>query len=419
MVASARKNLIKNLSWSVVLPPVRFLYAFAIAAIMSKSLTVADYGDWSLFNSNIGLLLTFSSFNLMYASSVRLTGKPEQEQKEDIFRIGLFKLGATIIIFIGFSFYLYYKAIFPLEIIELMLVALIFRSLTDMTFGFFRALLKLNKQVTLFVFESLLIVTAVAVAVLIMGTGLMGAIIAFIIGEAIAAVVGLSFLKDYVTIAPWNWGTIREYLRIGIPLIPFAFSELIVNALVPLIIKIQSNSEAVALYSIAQKVALVCSVPNAIINNIYVQYLRQALLDHGGDGVRRKLFQFLGLYLAMIVPLLVILYFFGDWLILLVSTESYLGTHDLLMLLAVVNVIIMLAAIFTTVFAVYERTRKVGILWISVLALFILLAWFVAPPYGLVGIAWSMIAAFGLGLILIAARGIRLTYSASSHHLKS
>ena len=402
--------MLKNLSWSVALPPIRFIYGFTLAAMLSKNLSVTDYGDWSLFIANIGLVLTFSSLNLMYASSIRLTGKPPEEQSADIFRVGLFKLAMTLVVFAGFGFYLHYGQVLSLQLIWLMLAALFFRAITDMTFGFLRALLQLRRQVLILLAESVLILIGVSIGSIFLDGGLTGAASGFVLAEIVSAMIGLYLLRAHIRKATWQWGTIWEYLTIGLPLIPFSFSDLIVNALVPLLIKVQSSSEAVAFYSIAQKVAMIATIPNSIVNNVYAQYLKRSFLEGGGRGVRKRIGQFLMLYLGMAIPVTGLLYFFGGRIILIVSTSEYLGTQRLMILLVTVYVIIMLTAMFTTIFAVYDRTREVGFLWIAILGIFVAMAWYAIPQYGTIGVAWALIAAFGLGLVLVAIGGIRLTY---------
>lgn len=411
MGPDSQRTLIDHLSLSVLLPVIRFSYGFALAALLSKYLPVNAYGEWSLFISVMGLILVFSSLNLMYSSQVVLTGKRFEEQREDMFSVGGFKLLFTIAVYSAVSAYLYFWEVIEPPLILLLLLALVFRTVNDLVFGFLRALLRLKRQVLFLFVESALIIGAVATSCYLLSGGLRGAIYAFIGAETLATIIGLYLMKQYLGWFTWKWQVVRKYLRIGLPLIPFSFSDLIVNALVPLLLKIYEGSHEVAFYSIAQKVALVATVPNAVINNVYAQYLKKSFLADGGAGVRRTFLAFLGIYLAMAVPVGGILYLFGEDIIRLISTEEYVHSYELMLHLVVVNVLIMITAMLTTIFAVYDRTKTVGLIWIGVLVFFVILNQILIPRYSTLGTAYALQISFGLGLVLVVAAAIRLRNS--------
>ncbi len=418
MVASLRKTLLDHLSLSLLLPVVRFSYGFALAAILSNHLSVENYGHWSLYISNMGLVLTFSSLNLMYSSQVVLTGQKFEQQKKDMFTVGSFKFVFTIFCYLLFALYLLHKEILATDLIALLLAGLFFRTVNDLAYGFLRALLRLKRQVAFFATESALIIGAVAASSYLFSGGLYGAVFAFIAAEIVAAAVGVWLLRDYLGWSEWNRKTLGKYLRIGLPLIPFSFSDLIVNALVPLLLKLYEGVESVAFYSIAQKVALVATVPNAIIGNVYAQYLKKSYLSDGGAGVRKTFFAFLGIYGVLAIPVLIGLFLFGEDIIRMISTEEYVKSRDLMLLLALVNVVIMVTAMLTTVFAVYDRTRLVGAIWIGILVFYVAInQWFV-PHFHIMGVAYALLIAFGLGLILVALATVRLRHSQRSQSPK-
>ncbi|MEW5995577.1 MAG: hypothetical protein AB1744_14435, partial [Candidatus Zixiibacteriota bacterium] len=290
--------------------------------MLSKSLPVEQYGTWSLFISIIGLVLTFSSLNLMYASQIQLTGKSMEHRRSEIFSVGLFKLGVTLVVFAGFAVYLQMKQILAGATLWYLLAALMFRTVNDMVFGFLRALLLLRRQVLFLAVESALILAAIGLYSLVLSGGLIGAMRAFIAAEAIVAALGLYLLRDYLEITGFQFGTVRQYLIIGLPLVPFAFSDLIINSLAPLLLRLFADIRQVAQYSIAQKVAMVSTIPMSIINNIYAQYMKRACQEHGNSGVRSTFVRFLALYVLMAGPIFVGLWLFGRDIIRIVSTEE-------------------------------------------------------------------------------------------------
>ena len=409
--SETQSRLIGHLSLSASLPVIRFSYGFALAAILSKYLSVEAYGSWSLFISLVGLILTFSSLNLMYASNVLLTGKDRNSQKREIFSVGVTKFTMTILVYIGFAIYLSCREVIDPSLILLLFLALVFRTANDLFFGLCRSLLLLHRQVLFLLVESCLILLALVISCYVLDGGLYGALYGFILAELLAASLGLFLLKDYLTFATYDFAIVKKYLAIGLPLIPFAFSDLIVNALVPLLIKLYDGFEAVAFYSIAQKVALVATIPTAIVDNVYAQHLRKSRLSKEGPGVRKTFLMFIAIYLAMALPLLLILYLLGEDVIRLISTDEYVRSYGLMLLLVIVNMMVSVGSMLTTVFAVYERTRTAGYIWLGVLAVFLGISGYCYDRWEMPGIAYALIFSFGLGLLLIALAVVQLQRS--------
>ncbi len=406
-----QSRLIGHLSLSASLPVIRFSYGFALAAILSKYLSVEAYGSWSLFISLVGLILTFSSLNLMYAANVLLTGKDRNTQRCEISSVGVTRLAVTVLVYIGFAIYLSYRDALDPSLILLLFLALVFRTANDFFFGLCRSLLLLHRQVLFLLVESCLIILTLVVSCFALDGGLYGALYGFILAELLAASLGLFLLKDYLTFSTYDYAIVRKYMAIGLPLLPFAFSDLIVNALVPLLIKLYDGLEAVAFYSIAQKVALVSTIPTAIVNNVYAQHLRKSRLSDEGPGVRKTFLMFFAIYLVMALPLLLILYLLGEDVIRLISTDEYVRSYGLMLLLVIVNMMVSVGSMLTTVFAVYERTRIAGYIWLGVLAVFLGISGYCYDQWEIPGIAYALILSFGLGLVLITLAVIRLQRS--------
>ena len=228
--------------------------------------------------------------------------------------------------------------------------------------------------------------------------------IAYLFAEAAAAALGAFLLRDLLAWSSFNWSRLGRYLRVGLPLLPFALSDLIVNALVPFMIREFQSVEAVALYSIAQKVALVATIPGAVVGNVLVQYLRRGRQAAGWSGVRAGLRKFLLIYAALLIPALLGLVIFGRNLIEIVSTPEYGGTYPLMLVLCAVNVVLMMTSMLSAAFAVYDRTVSIGHVWIAVLAGFVLLAAVALPRYSVIGVGFALLVAFSAGMIWIAVR---------------
>ena len=92
----------KRIVMSMFLPLIRFSYGFLLAMILSKNLSITEYGEWSFFISMIGLVLTFSSLSLMYSSQIIFPTKQGFELTTDVNTIMIFKVLFTL--FLAFIF---------------------------------------------------------------------------------------------------------------------------------------------------------------------------------------------------------------------------------------------------------------------------------------------------------------------------
>jgi len=73
--------------------------------------------------------------------------------------------------------------------------------------------------------------------------------------------------------------------------------------------------------------------------------------------------------------------------------------------------LVSVGSMLTTVFAVYERTRTAGWIWLGVLVVFLVSSRYCYDRWEVSGVVYALIAAFGLGLLLIGAAVIRLQQS--------
>lgn len=396
-----KKVFINHLAFSSLLPIIRFAYGFLLLVILSKYLSPSDYGKWSLFMSVMGLILLFSSLNLMYSCQILFSEIDADQQKKDIFSISIFKLLFTLFICILFSTYLYVRDIFELQMLILLFVVLIFRTLNDLIFGFLRALLLIHSQVLFLFIESFLVIAFIFLCSFIFKLGLREEVVAFLGAEILASIFGIYFLRNYICMSRFSLKSLIKYLTIGLPLFPFTFSDLIVNSLTPFFIKVYGTFEMVAYYSIAQKVALVSIIPMSMVGNIYGQYLKKSQIKSGFQGVSSTFKKFIGIYLLSMTPVFTVLFFGGKKFIILISKPEYAISYSLMIVLIIVNIIIGISSLLTTVFAVYNKTLKVGVIWIFVLCLYIGLSRMLIPTYKLMGVGYSLISSFGSGLMVI------------------
>lgn len=400
-------SFFKRLGLSLFLPVIRFSYGFLLAMYLSKNLVKEEYGEWSLFISMIGLVLTFSSLSLMYSSQVIFPNKSKGELKSDIFNIMLFKLIFTF--FVGGLFLVYskYANLFSPEVVVIFLAVLFFRTVCDLTFGILRALLKVKEQVSFFFLESFLILTSILVTSEFIFLDVINAIYAFLFAQILASLYGFFLLRNYLCFSVFSFTRIKPYLLIGLPLIPFAFMDLIINAMTPLFIRTNGTLSDVALYSIAQKVALLMTIPSSVLNNIYTQYLSKAY-NKSKDTMVAVFKQFLVLYVASNLFMFGSLVALGKDIIIIISSREYLDSYQSMILLLMANSLIIFSSVLTSVFSVTKQIKKVSLIWLFVLIVYLLLSLILTKYFSLVGAIYAILISFSLGFLVLSLHTYRV-----------
>ncbi|MCH7576047.1 MAG: oligosaccharide flippase family protein [Candidatus Marinimicrobia bacterium] len=416
MAGKINLAILKNLSYSLLLPLIRYSYGFALVILLSKNLPVAEYGQWSLLISTLGILITVASLNTMYSAQIILPEVEKDELGTDILTLGLFKLTFTFFVFLVVLYFLNVHLEFSGSILRIFAALLIFRTICDFVFGILRAQLRVKEQIVFFFVESALILAFVGSVILRPSSPVTELLKAFLLAEILAAALGIIILLRQKFTFRLRPHRLRKYFVIGVPLIPFAFLDLIVNAIAPIFIKLFDQYEAVAFYSIAQKVAMLILIPFAIINNVYGQYLKLGKLDGGIDGALGVMKQFFIIYILLLGGALLGLVFLGEWIIALVSTGAYIEAYPLMLTIAVANIVVTFSSMVTTLFAVYDKTRIVGTVWIIVLVAYIALSMVLIPKFDLYGAAYAMIISFGVGLIIVSIAALMLVKQMKNDH---
>ena len=369
--------------------------------LLSKTYDKEVYGEWSLYISVLGLVLTASSLSLMYSSQVLFPKRKGTDLAKDITSVIGFKVIATFVVGCFFLSYMFMTSLFDSQILYSFLFVLIFRTICDLTFGILRALLLVKDQVLFFLIESLLIIAfLVIINNAVPNQNVIISILAFGFAQFISAIYGIYLLKDYFSIKNLDLSRAVPYLKIGLPLIPFAFMDLIINAITPLFIKSSGTLEDVAIFSIAQKVALLITIPSSVLNNIYTQYLSKALMES-----KQKMLYifrvFFLLYLISNFVMFALLYAFGRDVIYIISDETYHNSYDVMILLAISNVIVIFSSMMTSIFAVMDRVKQVSIVWVMVLGIYISLSFVLSNFYHVWGAISAILVSFSIGFVLM------------------
>ena len=270
--------IIRRLGYSSLLPAIRFLSVFLLTIFLTKEISVEDYGLWSLFISISGLAVTIGSLNLMYSSQILLNDYEDNDKPSIITSLFVLKFVVTLILSLVINSYILYTGIFVYEIFLTAMLFITFRVCTDFFFGIARALLMIRQQFIIFFIEN---VSTLIFIVLYLQYDepnyIKNILIYAALGQILSALYGYWVIKDSIMFSNLRISALKKFISMGIFLIPFSYLDLIIASFTPFVIQLYLGLSSVALYSLAQKIALVVTVPGSILSNIYIQTYKNSL----------------------------------------------------------------------------------------------------------------------------------------------
>ena len=356
------------LRYSTLIPIVRSVSPILLVFLLAKFLPKEDYGFYVYCIGVIGLILSVSSLNIMYSMQVA-ANKENISQYSLAESVFIFKITTTIIIGLIFTLFLLLQENIDFKTFAFLNLMLFFRVLNDFIFGYTRAINAFKQQFYFSTAEQLIFPLSILFIAVTNELTIFNVFFSFIVSQFISTAFFLLFLsKDMFKLLPklLNFSYIKTLLLIGLPMLPFTFSDLIISSIFPQIIFIEFGGSVTAEYAVAQKVAILVTFPAMVLNNFYLQQLTIANEANAEKFISTLLKFILNFSLAMLAVLIFIT-FLKEIIISFFFNIDYLGSLDAIQNLMYCYFLITLCSVLSGYFAVLQKTKVVGLLWINVL----------------------------------------------------
>lgn len=392
--------IIRRLGYSSLLPAIRFLSVFLLTVVLTKEISIEDYGLWSLFISISGLAVTIGSFNLMYSSQVLLNDYKDIDKPSIISSLFLLKFIITFLLSLVINFYILYVGIFDYETSLIAILFITFRVCTDFFFGIARALLMIRQQFIIFFIEN--ISTLIFIFIYIQNNEsyyIKEILIYAVLGQILSALCGYHVIKNFIVFTTLKLSAIKKFISMGFFLIPFSYLDLIIASFTPFIIQLYLGLSSVALYSLAQKIALVVTVPGSILSNIYIQAYKKSLKNSDvlmQKNLKNTLYFFI--IGTVLIGLAIIL--LSEEIIMLLSNATYLDSIPLVLLLVICNILVVFNSFINYFLIINKKEKFIFYLWLSMIALYIPSTIFMIKIFGINGAIYSILLISIVGLSL-------------------
>ena len=159
-----------------------------------------------------------------------------------------------------------------------------------------------------------------------------------------------------------------------------------------------AGSAAAAFFGIPWLIAgLLFSVPMMASTSLYVEG------SHFSDRLRQDLRRTLRFVLPLLIVGIAFIWFFGEWLLSLFDLAFPPEGVQLLRVLAVSAIFVAVNGLFIAVARVMKWVKAIIALWAYVAVSTIVLAYFLLPAYGLVGVGYAWLLGNGTAALIVMA----------------
>lgn len=389
-------NLLISLSGLILLP------------ILTKTISTADYGSWSLIIVTTSLVPTLVSLGLQF-SLVRFlaASSDKREIRELFYSVGFVVLCTSSVasgLFLLFSGQIAAGFLNGDLIVGLILpVNIFFACLNAFLPNYFRAFQQMKRYSALSILQAYLNVVFIVYFVY-SGYGLRGAVVGFLAQQLVVFLVSACLIVREIGIAVPKFANIRTYIGFGLPLVLSSASSWIVNSSDRYLISIILGTVAVGYYSPAYSLGATIAMLSAPFGTMLLPVLSKYYDENSLGDVRTIMKYSLKYYLGAAIPSFFALSILSKPLLLVLTTQE-IAANGYLVVPFVAAAALLTGAyeVVLQVLALRLKTALAGTIWVISAAVNFGLNLVLIPYLGILGAAVTTLLAFACAFVLTTA----------------
>ncbi len=397
---TAISNLLVSVSWLILLP------------ILTKTLSTADYGSWSLILATIMLVPNLVALGLEFAILRFLPASDNKRDTRELFYSVSFLVLFTSIVasglFFAFSRQITASFLNGNVIAGLVLPFNIFFACINAFLSlYFLAFQQMKRYSVIAVLQAYLNVALISYFIY-SGAGLEGAVIGLLAEQFVVFLVNGSLIVREIGFVIPRFLHMRKYVRFGLPFLPSRISSWIVSSSDRYLIGIVLGTVAVGYYSPAYALGTAITILSAPFSTMLLPTLSKHYEEGSLEDVRTIMKYSLKYYLGAAIPSFFVLSILSRPLLEVLSTEA-IATNGYLVTPFVAAAMVLVGA-YEVVVPIVElkmKTAIVGTTWTISAVLNFGLNIALIPYLGIVGAAVATLFAFACAFVLITAYSLR------------
>jgi O-antigen/teichoic acid export membrane protein len=380
--------------------------------ILTKILTIQEYGIWALIGVTAGLVPMLVTLGLP-SSMMRFLAPVKNKEgiREGYYSIALVVLGADFIV--SFFLLLFEQSIATNLLGNNRTVALLLPLITFVASynvvpqTYFRTFQQAKRYSILSFLQAALYVIFVA-AFVVFGLGLAGAVFGYLISLLLIALVSTYYVLRDIGVTLPSFAELKAYLKYGLPFVPSNLSSWALSVSDRYIITFFLGVAWVGYYSpgyqLGTMITLLATPFTILIPTALYEYYDANRVAEVKAIIRYSVKYFL----AVAVPVAFLLSLLSKPILLVlttpaIATNSYLITP----FTALSSVLFGVYNIQVVVLTFEKRTAIIGVMWILGAALNIGLNLFLVPYFGIIAAALTTVLGYGFVFGVTAIYSVR------------
>jgi O-antigen/teichoic acid export membrane protein len=372
--------------------------------ILTKSLSIEDYGTWVLLTVTIGLIPSLVMLGLPYTMVRFLAAiKNREEIQEGFYSIAI--VVAIIAFLTSITLFLLSDQIatvfFNNQILvtQILCCVIFMECINGFLINYFRTFQQMLWYSVLMIMRSILQVLLIYFLI-IRGYGIVGAILGLLITNSILFAIMSSKIFFEIGFVIPKFLHLQEYFEFCLPTIPGTLSNWIVESSNRFVIGLYLGAAFVGYFSPAYSLGYIISMFSAPLLIILPPVLSKYYDDNNKEIVKKILTFSLKYYLAIAIPSIIGLSLLSKPLLILLSTHQIaLNGYFVTPFIAASGLLLGLYLIFSQILTLVKNTMITGKIWILAAILSFLLNFVLVPWIGLLGAAITTLIAYVIAFV--------------------
>ena len=423
-------KILKQLIFSYFINVVIFIINPLGTMLLSRSLSVADFGVYALFFSwwNVGMhfgSFGFNSFMLNY-----LPGRGLSEQQKitgSLFQFVFF-------VMIGFGFLWVFLISQPVmawlnlshyfRTSLLVVGAIMISGIAIIPHAWLSVFEKLNVANALYGLNSTLWIILSAFEVLLTGNLVLWHVVLYwVLGAFLQLVINLVKLKDSARhllksiISFPKYGLVMNGLLFGIPVLPVAASQWVMTSVDRVLLVHLVGQESVGLYSLVYGLVGIIASFSSLVITIFYPYVAKAWNTKNQAQYSLLWNAALKYVLLIVTPGLVGVAVLPKELIMVLGGIKFVSSVPLVKYLVIFPFLLSIIQLFQMALLIRGKSFFVGLIYFLCFILNAILTWLVVPIVGIVGAASSTVVSYLL-IFIVFSVALRKEMNVNWHFVK-
>jgi O-antigen/teichoic acid export membrane protein len=405
---SRRKLLAKRIGLVGVSNLIVVINSIILLPILTKNLSISEYGIWTQIMVTINLIPAIALFGLP-SSMVRFLAseKDQKEIRETFYSIAIIvflaALSISILIFLlsaplaaalfdGNTFVV--RLLSPIVFVE---------CLNSLTLNYFNALQRIKKYVALSSFRVFFQIVLIFYFV-VYGYGIYGAMLGLLFTATTYFLISAAIIVYAMGITIPKFKNIGEFMAFGMPTIPGSLSSWITSSSDRYIIGLLVGTAAVGYYSPGYTLGfMVISLFIAPFSFLLPATLAKHYDEHDIDEVRAIMRYSLRYFLVLAIPSVLALSLLSRQFLTTISTQEISDNSYLITPFSALSALFLGAYVVVVQAIVLEKMMKIiGTIWIIAAVLNVSLNLIMVPFLGIMGAAITTLLAYAFIFVMAA-----------------